>query len=406
MSQEAKTLSAVLKDKQFHILLQEAPDELFRTHLDIWHFIKNYVFDNNVLPPTSLVEESFPDFVFYDDVGTTRFHLSELKREYLDDALRVTLKNTIKKVQDGKLEDALDTIVLETSNIRRVTSTVADVDALDVEAAVAHIEKLRQLNESGSYGVRTGLPGFDNYLPGGILPGQLGILLAYPGIGKSWMALYFALQAWKNGKRPLIVSLEMPETEVRNRAYTILGNGKFSNRQINEGLVNVDELRDWGRTMFTDRPPIIIVSSDGGAVSPTVLRGKIHQYHPDIIIVDYIQLMVPDGKYDNEITKIKNLSTQLKQLALSEHVPVVAIASATPKPDESGFVDMQQPPQLNQTAWSTQIQYDADWLLALGREKNSSIINAVFRKNRNGFLGEFMVDANFDRGIFRYKDFE
>jgi hypothetical protein len=42
----------------------------------------------------------------------------------------------------------------------------------------------------------------------------------------------------------------------------------------------------------------------------------------------------------------------------------------------------------------------------LGRAANSDVLECVFRKNRNGFLGEFMVQVDFDSGRFIYKDFE
>jgi replicative DNA helicase len=99
---------------------------------------------------------------------------------------------------------------------------------------------------------------------------------------------------------------------------------------------------------------------------------------------------------------MKNLSRELKLLAISEEVPIIAISSATP----DDVTDMNSVPTLGQTSWSRQIAYDADFLLALGRAANSDVIQAVFRKNRNGFLGEFMVQVDFDRGIFKYVDFE
>jgi len=39
---EGNVLSALLKDKQIHILLQANPDALFKTHKDVWDFIRNY----------------------------------------------------------------------------------------------------------------------------------------------------------------------------------------------------------------------------------------------------------------------------------------------------------------------------------------------------------------------------
>jgi replicative DNA helicase len=150
-------------------------------------------------------------------------------------------------------------------------------------------------------------------------------------------------------------------------------------------------------------PSFHIVSNDGlGEVSPSILRGKIDQYKPDIVFVDYIQLMQSNNYTDNEVVKIKNISRELKILAISEQVPIVAIASATP--DDA--TDMYTVPSLGQVAWSRQLAYDADWVLALGRAQGSSILECVFRKNRHGFCGEFMIDIDFDSGRFMYKDTE
>jgi len=52
------------------------------------------------------------------------------------------------------------------------------------------------------------------------------------------------------------------------------------------------------------------------------------------------------------------------------------------------------------------LAYDADWVMALGRATNSDIIECVFRKNRNGFMGDFLVQVDFDKGYYRYKDYE
>jgi replicative DNA helicase len=400
---EAKTLSAVLNDKQVHVLLQANVDTLLRTHNDIWDFTRNYYEQNQTVPPINIVKKEFPDFDYSADTGATKHHLEELRQEYLVDNVKMMLRSAATDIQDGHASDALDRLISETANIKRVTSTVRDLDVANTDDAVSYFEQIRAQQEAGAYGIYTGLAGFDNYLPAGITPGQLGVLLAYPAIGKSWMALYLAVQAWKNGKSPLIVSLEMTEAEVRNRIFTILGSGMWSHRKLSSGKVEIDMFKKWHEKTFEGKPAMHIISNEGiGEVSPSVLRGKIDQYHPDIVFVDYLNLMTSNQKTDNEVVKMKNLSRELKLLAISEQIPIVAISSATP----DDVTDMNSVPTLGQTSWSRQIAYDADWLLALGRPANSDVIECVFRKNRNGFLGEFMVQVDFDSGRFVYKDFE
>ena len=400
---EAKVISAVLQDKQLHVLLQANVETLLRTHNDVWNFIRLYAENNGTVPPSSRVVEKFRDFEVVKDVGATKHHLEELKVEYVNDTMKDILRSAASEVQSGQGGQALEDLITKTSALKKNTSSIRDIDATDIDSAVAYFENVKEQQALGQRGIKTGLPGFDNYLPSGIMPGQLGVFLAYPGIGKSWMALYFAVQAWKQGKTPLIISLEMSETEVRNRVFTIMGEGLWSHRKLSNGEIELDMMKKWHANKLEGRPPFHIISNDsGGEVTPSVIRGKLDQYKPDFVVVDYLQLMSPNQKADNETVKMKNLSRELKLMAISEEVPIIAISSATP----DDVKDMSTVPTLAQTAWSRQIAYDADWVMALGRASNSDIIECAFRKNRNGFMGDFLVQCDFDKGYYRYKDFE
>jgi replicative DNA helicase len=400
---EARVISALLEDKQMHVLLQANVDNLLRTHNDIWNFIRLYFENNGSVPPISLVVEKFRDFQPVAGVGATKHHLEELQTEYLNDSLKDILRSAAGEVQGGEGSKALEELITKTSELKKNTSAIRDIDATDLESALAYYENVQKQKETGQIGIKTNLPGFDNYLPSGIMPGQLGVFLAYPGIGKSWMALYFAVQAWKQGKSPLIISLEMSETEVRNRVFAIMGEGVWSHRKLSNGEVELDMLKNWHKNKVEGKPEFHIISNDnGGEVTPSVIRGKIDQYKPDFIVVDYLQLMSPNQKSDNETVRMKNLSRELKLMAISEEVPIIAISSATP----DDVKDLSSAPTLGQTSWSRQIAYDADWVMALGRATNSDIIECVFRKNRNGFMGDFLVQVDFDKGYYRYKDYE
>ena len=400
---ESKLITALLKDKQMHVLLQANVENLLKTHTDLWLFIRKYYEANTAVPPESLVVEKFRDFQTIENVGATKYHLEELQAEYLTDSLKDILRSAATDVQSGNGDIALTGLINKTSELKKNVAAIRDIDATDLDSAVAYFTNVQKMKELGSVGIKTGLPGFDNYLPSGIMPGQLGVFLAYPGIGKSWLALYFAVQAWKQGKSPLVISLEMSEVEVRNRVYTIMGQGVWSHRKISNGEIELDMLKSWHEKNLVGKPEFHIISNDsGGEVNPSVVRGKIDQYRPDFVIVDYLQLMSPNQKSDNETVRMKNLSRELKLMAIGEEVPIIAISSATP----DDVTNLNTVPTLGQTAWSRQIAYDADWVLALGRAANSDIIECAFRKNRNGFMGEFLVQADFDKGYYKYKDFE
>lgn len=404
MSTEAKVLSAVLKDGQIHHLLQANVGQMMLTHGDIWKFISDYYSDNGVVPSTTLVSDKFSDFNPVSTVGSTKHHLAELQKEFTDHELRSIIRSAVDQIQNGSAESALKTIINETSALSRYSNAVKDIDLLDTDSTIEYFKKLQDEQANGLSGIKTNLNGFDACMPNGIQGGQLGVFLAFPGIGKSFLALYLAVQAWLQGKTPMIISLEMTEAEVRNRLLSILGNGRWSLRKLSKGEVDIQDLSEWHERTFKGRPSFHIISGDGLGtdVTPQVVRGKIDQYKPDLVILDYLQLMTSNSKAESEVVKMKNLSRELKLIAIADEVPIVAISSATP--DDA--TDLSQPPALGQTAWSRQIAYDSDFVIALGRDITSDIMQVVGRKNRNGMTPDFLLQVDFDKGLFIEKEWD
>jgi replicative DNA helicase len=396
--EEIEVISSVCKNKDIHVMFDSNADELIKDCSDIWLFIKDYYDQTREVPDASLITTRFRDFDAVES-GPTVYHMDKLRQAYLDESIRLSLRKTAQMVNENETTKALQELSKDVTKMARIGAKVRDIDVTDVDNALAYFEKTRKSAENGEVGIKTDITSFDVCLPMGIAKGQLGILLAYPAIGKSWLALYFAVQAWKHGYKPMVISLEMTEYEVRNRIFTIIGDGFFSHRALSAGRVDDNEFKLWADKTLNNKQPFKIISNDTGAeMTPNLIASKIDQYQPDIVIVDYLQLMTDNaGTSQNETVKIKNLSRELKLLAISQQTPILAIASATP--DDS--TDLESVPQLGQVAWSRQIAYDADWVLSMGRKANSDILEAAFRKNRHGYMGDFYLEIDFDKGTFK-----
>jgi replicative DNA helicase len=396
--EEIEVISSVCKNKDIHVMFDSNADELIKDCSDIWLFIKDYYDQTREVPDASLITTRFRDFDAVES-GPTVYHMDKLRQAYLDESIRLSLRRTAQMVNENETTKALQELSKDVAKMARIGAKVRDIDVTDVDNALAYFEKTRKSAENGEVGIKTDITSFDVCLPMGIAKGQLGILLAYPAIGKSWLALYFAVQAWKHGYKPMVISLEMTEYEVRNRIFTIIGDGFFSHRALSAGRVDDNEFKLWADKTLNNKQPFKIISNDTGAeMTPNLIASKIDQYQPDIVIVDYLQLMTDNaGTSQNETVKIKNLSRELKLLAISQQTPILAIASATP--DDS--TDLESVPQLGQVAWSRQIAYDADWVLSMGRKANSDILEAAFRKNRHGYMGDFYLEIDFDKGTFK-----
>ena len=114
---ESKLITAVLQDKQIHVLLQANVDNLLRTHGDIWNFVRLYFENNKSLPPAELVTEKFRDFSPIPNVGATKHHLEELQGEYLNDSLKDILRSAATNVQNNQGNIALNDLITQTSEL-------------------------------------------------------------------------------------------------------------------------------------------------------------------------------------------------------------------------------------------------------------------------------------------------
>ena len=137
---EARVLSAVLGDKQVHVLLQANAASLFRTHRDIYDFILDYFGQNGAVPPAELVIDRFGDFVPETNVGSTKHHLEELRTEYLNDRLYALLRTGATTLSDGDARKALSELNVGIAEAMR-QATLAKTPRAMLSRAICGIRK-------------------------------------------------------------------------------------------------------------------------------------------------------------------------------------------------------------------------------------------------------------------------
>jgi replicative DNA helicase len=402
-NRELEVINAACINKDFHVILEEDAGQMFETYRDVIDHMTIAYSTTKSIPTVAGLVSKFKYFKALppEDISATKYHLAQLRDEYKAEKLDRIIKDAYERLKTEGVDDAMYNLDKNMARLSKNSVVVHDLNVTDVDATVRYFRKLRDIRDShdGDIGIKIGIPEFDFCLPMGISTGMYGIIMAFPAVGKSWMTQYMAVQAWKKGRRPMIISAEMTETEVRNRLITIIGEGKWSHRELSGGMVDIDAFEEWGTETLEGKQDFVIISNEGiGAITPAAIRAKIEQYQPDIVFVDYLQLMDDGNRGGGRTENIVNVSIEMKRIALSTGVPIVAIVSATPEKDQR---TMETPPELSQTGWARQIAYDADWAIAIGREKNSDQMEVVFRKNRNGMMGDFVINVDFDRGIWK-----
>lgn len=400
---EVKVINAVLKNGDKSVLFGPSTDDLFTSFGDVWSFIKDYHNKYGVLPTFDTVQEKFDGAV--DDISVpaaTQHYMDDLRSEYIDNRIESLLLRAAQEKRNGtpaneiknKLQDAL-------GKLDRFASTARDLNILDFDEAKRHYDEVREraIAMGGTPGVPTGLDFVDASMPLGMQPGDVISIIGYPARGKSALGALFAAKAIRRGYKPLILTREMADAAVRDRIYTVMGSGLFSNSDLMLGNINTDDFRSFAASAAGAKGGVIVDGNGAGEMTPNFVRGKIDQHKPDFVLWDYMQLFSDNRLTEDMTGRMRNLSLEIKALANYSQVPQIVISSATP-PD-GGKVD--GPPNVERSAWSRQLAYDSTVCIAVHRHDDTNLYQIECAKNRYGPLFSGFLEWDMDRGTYEEK---
>jgi len=237
-------------------------------------------------------------------------------------------------------------------------------------------------------GVPTGFAELDD-VTNGLHPGQMVIVAARPGMGKSTLALDLARSASiKHGLASVIFSLEMSKIEITMRLLSAEGSIPLSH--IRGGRMSDD---DWSRIATkmgqVSEAPLYI--DDSPNLTMVEIRAKARRLKQrqdlKLVVIDYIQLMTSGKKVESRQLEVSEFSRQLKLLAKELQIPVVALSQLNRGPEQR----TDKKPMLSDLRESGSLEQDADMVLLLNRpdiyDKESDRAGEVdidLAKHRNG----------------------
>lgn len=397
MNYEIKLINSIIENNDFITSVNEGVENVFTEYRDIWNFIVSHYDTHNKVPSRETVKAHFLDFEFLNTPEPLKYYIDEAKKE----SLALQTRQIVAKAHGllGELgpKEALGYLMENTSKLYKFSSSLKDTDLVTEWRDRFNDLRERSLNPNKDFiGIPSGISVIDKVF-GGWQPGDFIVLLGWTGVGKSFIARLFAVNAWKAGYRPMIISLEMNKMQEGQRLDTLLNNGEgyFTNTDLvkaNPDIVNTYER--WAEKTFADKQPIYLVTSEGlETADQNMVQAKIDQYQPDMVILDYHGLFDDATGARNETEKAKNLSKAFKRIAVKNNLAIIDVAAVTMS---DGHGD--RPPELEEVAWSKQLAYDADLVLAIHREYNSDTFQVVSRKVRRATQFGFYLKWNLETG--------
>lgn len=307
------------------------------------------------------------------------------------------------------------------------TSAVVSIQ----EAIKSAFGKIQEAARRGSRitGTATGYYGLDD-LSSGLHAGDLVILAARPGMGKTSFALNIAVnvaaptlvqaedgngEVEEPGSGVAVFSLEMPRDQIATRL--VCSEARVDVGKVRKGLLTGS---DWSAltqaASWLSQLPIWI--DDTAAITVLDLRYKVRRIQADLarqekklglVVVDYLQLMKGrDGVHSRE-QEISEISRGLKQFAKELKVPVIALSQLNRMVETRAGKDKR--PQLSDLRESGAIEQDADMILFIYRDeyynKESSekgMAEIIVAKQRNGPTGKARL--KFIHACTRFDNFQ
>lgn len=255
-----------------------------------------------------------------------------------------------------------------------------------VESALDEIEALAAHGVMS--GVPTGITDLDE-LTNGLHPGQMIIVAARPGMGKSTLGLDFARAASiKNGLCSAFFSLEMTKSEIVMRL--ISAEAQVPLNEIRKGHLSEENWRRIAqKTAEVSSAPLFIDDSPNQTMMEIRAKARrLKQRHDlKLVIVDYMQLMSSGKRVESRQLEVSEFSRQMKLLAKELEVPVVALSQLNRGPEQRN----DKKPMLSDLRESGSLEQDADVVVLLHRDdmynpasERSGEADLIVAKHRNG----------------------
>lgn len=254
-------------------------------------------------------------------------------------------------------------------------------------------ETLQSLSAEEQARIDTGFPRLDSIVKG-FEAGQLIIVGARPGVGKSAFLLDLAESAARSGNETLFVSLEMSAAELTERMLSRRSMATMDNlidRDLNDetwgDIAAASNRLERLPLHFWDKPAATVNKIRGAAATIQNLR---------LIVVDYIGLMQADRRADSRNLELGQISRDLKNLASELQIPIVAAAQL------NRGVDATERPTLLSLRDSGELEQNGSKVLLLWRIDEEGTVGVSVAKNRRGRQG--VVQMHFDGAHQRFTE--
>lgn len=391
---QLQMLNRILATKNSALItVNNLTEEYFSEYSKEFNYIKNHLNTYGNIPDTETFLSKFVDFDIIQVNESDNYLIDALYEDRNQRELATVFNKVRSLIMDNKTDEAMKLYLTASQNLVKGIH----LDSVDIIKDTSRYDRyIEKCNDFNKYYVSTGFAELDEIIGGWDRQEELATIAARSGVGKSWMLLYVAVAAARQGLNVGIYSGEMSEDKVGYRIDTLISH--LSNGQIIHGNINVSgQYKSYLDTLSsTIRGSIKVLtpSKINGPAGVTALRAFIEKDNLDMLCVDQHSLLEDDRKAKNPIERAANISRDLKNLQVMKHIPIISVSQQNRSSVENGV-------STANIAQSDRIAQDSTIILFL--EQKDGVLTIHLTKSRDSVNARDLKYAvDLDKGIFTY----
>lgn len=317
----------------------------------------------------------------------------KLKRELLRIQSQIQNGDSIRDIKNNAMQAIQDISLPDDNKIDQSLKSIA------IETYSWIEERFKNKGDTSQY---TGIADYDK-TTGGLFPGELTILAARPGKGKTALALQIAKEFGKKGKIVQFFSREMARTQLGVRYFSSIG--RVDGKRIRTGDIQDNDWQKLGDAFaaISNLPIYIDCQSSTVPEIRSLCLERRENIGLDLIVIDYLQLLISPNKHSKREEEISEISRQIKLITNDLNIPVLCLS-------QLHRIPAAKRPDLSDLRESGSIEQDADNVILLHEPSDEEIsdvegpdmLEVKNQCNRNGNKFMELINAkqrNSDTGI-------
>ena len=400
-------IASLVKDEYFEFPLHEKLFAAIRTHYEKYNSIPTNDFIVEEVKAIKKTKDQLSDYVDElhlinsmdtSSIDNVEFYLDIVESFARKEAMKSAITESIGLMKDDKI-DEIESVVRKALTVNRNV----DYGHLYFDDIKGRFERLFKDAEGERYSLVFST--LNRELAGGLSRKELAMVVAPPGVGKSLYLVNQGVQALMENRKVLYISLEMSEDKIAQRFDSVTT--LIQQKNLKEKYHTVNERLKVFKDEFPDSR-LIIKEFPTGLATVNSIRSLLVQlknyedFVPDIILLDYLELMRPTREGQAEYQAQQRISEELRGLAVENNV---LVWTATQTNRQGRSVKLITDSELADAYGKIRT---CDYAISLNQteeEFDEGRMRAYVMKSRNG-KQRFIVPVDIDYSILRLTEGE